>query len=106
MVRWELGGGRMDVLDPRVTDLLLMNIELQCTCPEKLHFKHFSFVFPLRVHKAINRIDLIQRGVIDVNGSFVFKVVARDHGIIPRSANITVEMNIVDAGDDSPVFNR
>ena len=44
--------------------------------------------------------------MIDVNGSFIFKVVARDHGIIPRSSNITVEMNIVDAGDDSPVFNR
>jgi len=64
------------------------------------------FFFSLRVHKAINRIDLIQRGVIDVNGSFIFKVVARDHGIIPRSSSITVEMNIVDAGDDSPVFNR
>lgn len=87
----------MDVLD---------RIELQFTCPVKLHFKHFSSVFPFRVHKAINRIDLVQRGVIDVNGSFIFKVVARDHGIIPRSANITVEMNIVDAGDDSPVFNR
>ena len=44
--------------------------------------------------------------MIDVNGSFIFKVVARDHGISPRSANITVEMIIADAGDDSPVFNR
>ncbi|XP_078366665.1 protocadherin Fat 4-like [Oculina patagonica] len=60
----------------------------------------------IKVHKAINRIDLIQRGVIDVNGSFIFKVVASDHGIIPRSSNITVEIIIVDAGDDSPVFNR
>lgn len=72
----------------------------------KTAFLTFFFLFPLRVNNAINRIDLIQRGVIDVNGSFIFKVVARDHGIIPRSSNITVEMNIVDAGDDSPVFNR
>ena len=72
----------------------------------KTAFLTFFFLFPLRVHNIINRIDLIQRGVIDANGSFIFKVVARDHGIIPRSSNITVEMNIVDAGDDSPVFNR
>ena len=67
---------------------------------------HFRFIFPFRVHKPINRIDLLQRDVIDVNGSFIFKVVAHDHGIVSRSSNITVEMNIVDAGDDSPVFNR
>ena len=67
---------------------------------------HFRFIFLFRVHKPINRIDLLQRDVIDVNGSFIFKVVAHDHGIVSRSSNITVEMNIVDAGDDSPVFNR
>lgn len=68
---------------------------------------HFRFIhFPFRVHNPINRIDLLRRDVIDVNGSFIFKVVARDHGIVSRSSNITVEMNIVDAGDDSPVFNR
>lgn len=67
---------------------------------------HFRFIFSFRVHNPINRIDLLRRDVIDVNGSFIFKVVARDHGIVSRSSNITVEMNIVDAGDDSPVFNR
>lgn len=67
---------------------------------------HFRFIFPFRVHNPINRIDLLRRDVIDVNGSFIFKVVARDHGMVSRSSNITVEMNIVDAGDDSPVFNR
>lgn len=66
----------------------------------------FQVHFPFRVHNPINRIDLLRRDVIDVNGSFIFKVVARDHGIVSRSSNITVEMNIVDAGDDSPVFNR
>lgn len=66
----------------------------------------FFSLFLLRVHKAINRIDLLQRGVINANGSYVFKVVAIDHGISQLSSNITVEINIVDAGDDSPVFNR
>ena len=109
MVRWNRSwavGEWTCSIDGLLSYVQHRGIELQFTCPVKLHFKHFSSVFPFRVHKAINRIDLIQRGVIDVNGSFIFKVVARDHGIIPRSANITVEMNIVDAGDDSPVFNR
>ena len=66
----------------------------------------FLVYFFFRVKKPINRIDLLQRGVINANGSYIFKVVARDYGNIPLSSNITVEINIVDVGDDSPVFNR
>lgn len=104
MVKGKWGVSVMEVFNGGITLTCLFRIELDLrqTCI----FNLYSFFFSLRVHKGINRIDLIQRGVIDVNGSFVFKVVARDHGIIPRSSNITVQMNIVDAGDDSPVFNR
>ena len=65
-----------------------------------------SLLFFLRVKKLISRIDLLQRGVISTNGSYLFKVVARDQGNIPLSSNTTVDINIVDVGDDSPVFNR
>ena len=58
------------------------------------------------MNKSINRIDLLQRGVIDADGSFTFKVIARDNGPAPRSSDVTVVMNIVDAGDDSPMFSR
>ena len=64
------------------------------------------FAFLLRVKKPISRIDLLQRGVISANGSYLFKVVARDQGNIPLLSNTTVDINIVDVGDDSPVFNR
>lgn len=103
MVKGEWGVSVMEVFNGGITLTCLFRIKLDVrkTCIFNLILSFF-----LRVHKVINRIDLIQRGVIDVNGSFVFKVVARDHGNIPRSSNITVEMNIVDAGDDSPVFNR
>ena len=60
----------------------------------------------LRVHKTINRIDLLQRGIINANGSYIFKVIAQDHGLPRLSSEISVEINIVEAGDDSPVFNR
>ena len=60
----------------------------------------------LRVHKTINRIDLLQRGIINANGSYIFKVIAQDHGFPRLSSEISVEINIVEAGDDSPVFNR
>ena len=66
---------------------------------------HLCF-FLLRVRKTINRIDLLQRGIINANGSYIFKVIAQDHGLPRRSSEITVEINIVEAGDDSPVFNR
>ena len=69
-----------------------------------LDFK--SLLFFLRVKKPISRIDLLQRGVISANGSYLFKVVARDQGNIPLLSNTTVDINIVDVGDDSPVFNR
>ena len=65
-----------------------------------------SLLFFLRVKKPISRIDLLQRGVISANGSYLFKVVARDQGNIPLLSNTTVDINIVDVGDDSPVFNR
>ena len=60
----------------------------------------------LRVHKTISRIDLLQRGIINANGSYIFKVIAQDHGFPRLSSEISVEINIVEAGDDSPVFNR
>ena len=69
-----------------------------------LDFK--SLLFFLRVKKPISRIDLLQRGVISANGSYLFKVEARDQGNIPLLSNTTVDINIVDVGDDSPVFNR
>ena len=65
-----------------------------------------SLLFFHRVKKPISRIDLLQRGVISANGSYLFKVVARDQGNIPLLSNTTVDINIVDMGDDSPVFNR
>ena len=65
-----------------------------------------SLLFFLRIKKPISRIDLLQRGVISANGSYLFKVVARDQGNIPLLSNTTVDINIVDVGDDSPVFNR
>ena len=65
-----------------------------------------SLLFFLRVKKPISRIDLLQRGVISANGSYLLKVVARDQGNIPLLSNTTVDINIVDVGDDSPVFNR
>lgn len=65
-----------------------------------------SLCFSFRVKKPISRIDLLQRGVISANGSYLFKVVARDQGNIPLLSNTTVDINIVDVGDDSPVFNR
>ncbi|XP_068723113.1 protocadherin Fat 4-like isoform X1 [Montipora capricornis] len=60
----------------------------------------------IKVQKTINRIDLLQRGIIHANGSYTFRVTAKDRGIVRLSSDITVEINIVDAGDDSPVFNR
>ncbi|XP_067054992.1 protocadherin Fat 4-like [Acropora muricata] len=60
----------------------------------------------IKVHKTINRIDLLQRGIINANGSYIFKVIAQDHGFPRLSSEISVEINIVEAGDDSPVFNR
>ena len=60
----------------------------------------------LRVHKTISRIDLLQRGIINANGSYIFKVIAQDHGFPRLSSEISVEINIVEAGDYSPVFNR
>lgn len=63
-------------------------------------------LFFLRVKKPISRIDLLRRGVISANGSYLFKVVARDQENIPLLSNTTVDINIVDVGDDSPVFNR
>ncbi|XP_048580487.1 cadherin-23-like isoform X2 [Nematostella vectensis] len=59
----------------------------------------------ITVNKIISRLQLGQSGFLSNNGSFVFKVEARDHGTSPRATNVTVVINIVDSGDDSPVFN-
>ena len=63
-------------------------------------------MFDLRIHKVINRIALRRDGIINENGSMAFKVVASDNGYPRRSSTVNVTVNIVEAGDDSPVFNR